>query len=125
MYGSSHVGILGGIIAPTNDDQILQLDLLKTDYYHAPAYPTFLYYNPHAEPKAVMIDFGREGKDLYDAVTHRFLKKNVRGKTSLTLSADAAMVVVVAPARTKMTRTGQKTLLDGIVVDYNSGSTGQ
>ena len=53
LYGSSHVGILGGIVRPTNVDGILQLDLLKTDYFHADAYPTYLYYNPHAAEKSV------------------------------------------------------------------------
>ena len=39
LYGSSHVGILGGIISPTNVSGILQLDLLKTDYFHDPHIP--------------------------------------------------------------------------------------
>ncbi|MGD9636131.1 MAG: hypothetical protein AB7U97_22815, partial [Pirellulales bacterium] len=43
LYGSSHVGILGGMVRTTNVEGILQLDLLKTDYFHAAAHPTFLY----------------------------------------------------------------------------------
>ena len=38
LYGSSHVGIFGGIIDKTNVEGILQLDLLATDYYHNDAY---------------------------------------------------------------------------------------
>jgi len=34
LYGSAHVGNLGGIIKPTNLEKILRLDLLKTDYSH-------------------------------------------------------------------------------------------
>ena len=75
LYGSSHVGILGGIIKPTNVEHILQLDLLKTDYFHAEAYPTFLYYNPHASAKTVEIDVGPEAKDIYDAVSDRVSSK--------------------------------------------------
>ncbi len=41
LYGSSHVGILGGIIDTTNVEGILRLDALKTDYYHSKAYPTY------------------------------------------------------------------------------------
>jgi hypothetical protein len=49
LYGSSHVGILGGIIDTTNVEMILQLDLLKTDYYHDDAYSSYLYFNPYNE----------------------------------------------------------------------------
>ena len=37
LYGSSFVGIYGGIIKKTNIEGILQLDCLVTDYYHRPA----------------------------------------------------------------------------------------
>jgi len=45
------VGILGGIIDTTIVEKILQLDLLKTDYFHDASYPTFLYFNPFNENK--------------------------------------------------------------------------
>ena len=98
LYGSSHVGILGGIIKPTNVEHILQLDLLKTDYFHAEAYPTFLYYNPHTSAKTVEIDVGPEARDIYDAVSDKFLQKNARGLRALTIPADTARIVVLAPA---------------------------
>ncbi|MBT8400331.1 MAG: laminin G, partial [Rhodothermia bacterium] len=37
LYGSSHAGILGGIVDTTEVPGLLRLDLLKTDYYAAPA----------------------------------------------------------------------------------------
>ena len=33
LYSSTSVGVFGGIIAKTNDDKILALDCLKTDYF--------------------------------------------------------------------------------------------
>ena len=39
LYGSSHVGLMAACIGATNDEKILQLDLLATDFFHAPAYP--------------------------------------------------------------------------------------
>ena len=88
LYGSSHVGILGGIIKPTNVEGILQLDLLKTDYFHAKAYPTYLYYNPHASAKTVEIEVGPEATDIYDAVSDQFLQQNVRGRAQFAIPAD-------------------------------------
>ena len=46
LYGSSHVGYLAAIINNTNIEGILQLDLLKTDFYKQEAFPTYLYFNP-------------------------------------------------------------------------------
>ncbi len=62
LYGSSHVGIFGGIIDTTNISMILKLDLLKTDYFHKDAFPSFLYYNPYPSEKSVAIDVGNAVK---------------------------------------------------------------
>lgn len=121
LYGSSHVGYLGGIVRTTNVAEVLQLDLLKTDWYHDRAYPTYLYFNPHAEAKGVELDVGSRPRDLYDAVGNRFLRKGCRGRTAVEVPADAAVVVVVCPAAGKLVRDGRKTRIDGVIVDYRSG----
>ncbi len=118
LYGSSHVGILGALVAPTNVEKILRLDLLKTDYFHAPAYPTYLYYNPYESPQTVEITTGSEPNDLYDAVGHRFLERNVHQTGAVTIQPDSALVVVIAPANGRVTQDGKKRLLNGVVVDY-------
>jgi len=122
LYGSSHVGIFGGIIKPTNDEKILQLDCLVTDYFHETAYPTYLYYNPYNIAKTIEIDVGQDLKDLYDATTNDFLVTNDSGLVSFTLPANSAAVVVVAPANGTITYDGNKTLINGVVVDYISNS---
>jgi hypothetical protein len=102
---------------------ILQLDCLATDFFHDRAYRTYLYYNPYDVTKEVQINVGPKVRDLYDAATDRFLKKNVKGLSSFPLAADTAAVVVVAPAKGTITRKGNKRLINGLVVDYvNSGS---
>jgi hypothetical protein len=120
LYGSSHVGILGGIVKPTNVEKILQLDLLKTDYFHGPAYPTFLYYNPHARPKSVKLDAGPEARDFYDAVSNDFVQRKARGAISISIPPHSARVLVTAPAGGQLTRDGERTLINGVVVDYVS-----
>jgi len=118
LYGSSHVGILGGIIQRTNVEGILQLDLLKTDYYHAQAYPTFLYYNPYASAKIVEIELGPAATDVYDAVTNEFLQQNVRGRAQVAIPADSARIVVLTPAGAKLRRDGKRTLVGEVVVRF-------
>jgi hypothetical protein len=119
LYGSSHVGILGGIVSRTDDEKILQLDLLKTDYYHDKAYPTSLYYNPYDVEKSVEIDVAPgSARDLYDAVRHRFLLKNVTGRTSFPIPADSAVVLVLAPSNGRIVREGGKTTINEVIVDH-------
>lgn len=118
LYGSSHVGILGGIIKPTNVEKILQLDLLKTDYFHAQAYPTYLYYNPYTSTKTVEINVGSESRDIYDAVSNQFLQKNVQGRARITIPSDTAKIVVLTPVGGKILREGKRTVIDNVVVRY-------
>jgi hypothetical protein len=118
LYGSSHVGILGGIIMPTNVEGILQLDLLKTDYFHASAYPSYLYYNPHSSEKSVDLDVGTAACDVYDAVSEQFIQKGVQGLVHFTIPADAAMVIVLAPTGGKLRQDGKRTLIDNVVVRW-------
>jgi hypothetical protein len=118
LYGSSHVGILGGIIKRTNVEEILQLDLLKTDYFHAQAYPTFLYYNPHVSAKIVEVELGSEARDIYDAVSDQFLQKNVRGRARINIPSDTALVVVLTPGGGKVLREGGRTVINDVIVRY-------
>ena len=118
LYGSSHVGILGGIIKSTNVEGILQLDLLKTDYFHAKAYPTYLYYNPHTSTETVEIDVGSEARDIYDAASDQLIQKDVHGLAHFIVLADTARVIVLAPAGGEFRREGKRTLIDNVVVRW-------
>ncbi|HEV2830154.1 MAG TPA: hypothetical protein VGW76_21320 [Pyrinomonadaceae bacterium] len=118
LYGGSYVGFFGGIVRRTNVEMILQLDCLATDFFHDRAYPTYLYYNPYDVAKEVQIDVGPGARDLYDAATNSFLKKNLKGVSTFSLAADTAAVIVMAPAGGTITRKGNKRLINGVVVDY-------
>lgn len=121
LYGSSHVGIFGGIIDTTNVPMILKLDLLKTDYFHDTAYPSFLFFNPYPEIKVVEFNAGAEPVDIYDAASNQFLLSGVNGTIELALPADAAVVAVLVPAGGSVTYELDKMLVNGVVVDYASG----
>ena len=123
LYGSSHVGILGGIIDTTNVEKILMLDLLKTDYFHKDAYPSYLIYNPYSEDKIVNVNFGNDQHDIYDVVSKTFLKNGVSGPTTITIPSDAAIIAIFLPSGGNITYDLDKMLINGIIVDYHSGQT--
>lgn len=120
LYGSSYAGMLAAIVRPTNVPRILQLDCLATDFFHDKAWPTFLCFNPYPEARAFEFQVGAGLSDIYDAVSQRFQQRNVRGVARLSLPADSAAVLVVAPAGGKLTHAGNKVLVNGIVVNYNA-----
>jgi hypothetical protein len=121
LYGSSHVGILGGIIDTTNVKMILRLDLLKTDYFQNMAYPTFLYFNPYTNNQTVDIDVGDGTHDLYDAVSNNFLSTGVSGVISINIPGDQAVQVVITPSDGNISYDLDRMLINGIVIDYRAG----
>ena len=123
LYSSSHVGILGGIIKKTNVEKILQLDLLKTDYFADAAYPSYLFFNPFAEEKMVDVPTGSGSHDIYDAVSNKIINTGVSGLTSVRIPADEALLVVVLPAGGTVSYDLEHMLVNGIIADYRSGQT--
>ncbi|UCD50845.1 MAG: hypothetical protein JSW27_25385 [Phycisphaerales bacterium] len=118
LYGSSFVGVFGGIIETTNVPGILQLDCLATDYFAAASWPTFLYYNPYPEARTVEIDVGPEDKNVYDAIANSFLLTNVAGQASFTIDADSAVLAVVTPTQGTVHRRGNQLLIGDTVIDF-------
>ncbi|WP_264564475.1 hypothetical protein [Flavobacterium sp. N3904] len=120
VYGSAHVGIFGSIIKTTNVEGILQLNLLATDFFHDKAYPSFLYYNPYTTDKTVSLKIGKDKKvNLYNTVSGTFVAKNVSASANIKIGALNSAVIVVVPANGKITYSGSKMLVNGVVVDYN------
>ncbi len=123
LYGSSHVGILGGIIDTTNVEGILQLDVLKTDYFHDKAYPTFLFFNPYSTEKLVNVNVGSSSVDVYDVVSKTFILKGVSGLTNIPVPANSAVLAVYTPAGGAKSYNLKQFLVNGVVVDYQSNNS--
>src|ERR1035437_5374907 len=121
LYGASHVGIFGGIIDTTNVEGILKLDLLKTDYYHTSAFPTYLFYNPYVGSQQIQFNTGTGQHDLYHAVSNAFLQHNISGVVNIPVPANSAIVVVITPSGGTITYNLNKTLSNGVIIDYNNG----
>ncbi len=120
LYGSSHVGILGGIIDTTNVAGILRLDVRRTDYFGDSTFPCYLYYNPHAEDTLVVVETGPGQHSLYDAVSNSTVQTGVSGDVSVSVPANTAMLISVIPAGGTVTYEQGRMLVNGLVVDYSS-----
>lgn len=118
LYSTSSIGYLGSILEKTNEEKILKLDLLKTDFFRDTAYPSYLFFNPFAVAKSVQIDAGAAPTDVYDALTETFLAQNVTGPIALSIPADQAISIVLAPAGGTITYENNKMMINGVVVDY-------
>jgi len=121
LYGSSHVGMLGGIVSSTNIEGILQLDLLKTDFYRNEAFPTYLYYNPYTSSREVQLDLGGSSYDIYECTTNQFLNYNQTGQYVLSLPPGQARVIVLVPVGLEITYNFNHTHAGSVVIDYLNG----
>lgn len=112
VYSSSPVGIFGAIIKETNVEGILQLNCNATDFYADRTYPTYLYYNPHAEAKKV--DFVTDkAVDLFDIISKKYVAKNIATTSQFEIPADKAEIIVVLPAGTNLELVDGKIVADG------------
>ena len=93
LYGSSHAGLLGGMISPTDVEGIVKIDLLKTDWFHDAAEPAFLIFNPFDGPKTIAFDAGNSACDMFDRVTGEFIRRNVHGPVPVVIAAKAALLI--------------------------------
>ncbi|SMO88855.1 Por secretion system C-terminal sorting domain-containing protein [Saccharicrinis carchari] len=121
LYGSSHVGTLAAIIDTTNIEGILQLDLLKTDYFGQEAFPSYLYYNPFEQAHSVNFYLPEGTFKLYDAISNQFIGHGQSGVSSIELSAGSAVMIVIVPQEAEIEYTNNKTIANGVIIDFNNG----
>lgn len=103
LYGSSHVGMMGALVSPTDVEGILQIDCLASDYFHGPAYPSYLAYNPYPEPRRVSLRRADRASTasvrLYDSVSGAFVTAATADQSIVVeLGADTAALLVEVPA---------------------------
>lgn len=120
IYGGAHVGYLAALIEPTNQAYIQQIDLLATDFFHAPAYPTYLYYNPEARPYHVRISLPETPHDLYDAGSHTYIARTVTLNFELPLPEKSARVLVIIPSGMDTQTSGALRTVNGRIIDFHA-----
>ena len=120
-YSGASVGVLASLCAPTDVQAVLQADLLATDRFHAPAFPAFLVYNPHAEsvsaklavPGCALVHFAAAAVPavglcaVADRATGRVLARGIApgAAVSIDVPPDTALVIELVP-ETPVPRSG-------------------
>tara|TARA_B110000503_G_C7078272_1_gene383936 strand:- start:94 stop:1281 length:1188 start_codon:yes stop_codon:yes gene_type:complete len=118
VYGSGHVGIAGAIISKTNVENILQLDLLATDFYKDKAYPSYLFYNPNPEVKEVIISTGNQELKIYEAMQRAFIAKNVTSSFTFKVDKENSSFIVLVPQDAKIMEKEGKLYANDVVIDF-------
>lgn len=118
VYGSGHVGIAGSIISKTNIENILQLDLLATDFYKGSAFPSYLYYNPNSEAKEVTISTGKKEIKVYDAMQRAFIAENIKNNFTFSIAKEHSVLLVSVPQKAIISEKAGKLYADDVVIDY-------
>ena len=122
FYSSGPMGMFSSIVGETNVPEILCFDLLKTDFEHGAAYPTYLLYNPLNEAKDVIMPLpGEDRCDVWDAVGGAYLAKNVQGEAAFKMAADQAAMPVLLPVGAELTEKDGRTEANGVTVRYAGG----
>ena len=122
VYGSGHVGIFGGIVKESNVKGILGLDLLATDFYHAKAFPTYLFYNPYDASKGIRFEVPEKGTrvDLYDLVSQKFLARSVTSAVKVKVDGQQSVVLVCVPAGLQTVVKEGRLMAGDVVLDYHA-----
>jgi len=115
------VGILGAIAKRTDVEGILQLDLLATDFYKDDAFENYLIYNPYNDIRTVQITLHRGTWDIYDAISNGVIFNAVSNTATLTVPAISSLMTVYIPTGSEIFYELNKALVDGVVIDYNTG----
>ena len=119
VYGSGHVGIAGAIIDTTDVPGILKLDCLATDFYRADAYPTYLLYNPYEASKTVRYTCqGTEKVDLYDALSHQVIARDVTSESAIEIPAQQSILIVEIPSGSLVEERDGTYYVEDVVVAY-------
>ncbi len=103
IYGSTLVGVFGGLVTKTDDERILRTDLTKADSLSESSYQSYLYYNPYDETKETSVK-ADEACDVFDITNNRYIAKNVCGDVSFSLPPRDSVIIKLLPVDSKVIR---------------------
>lgn len=118
VYGSGHVGIAGSIISRTSVENILQLDLLATDFYRSASFPSYLYYNPNLEIKEVTISVGQNEVKIYDTIKRAFISHGTKGDFTFKIGKEDSSVLVFVPVNAEIKIKNGALYADNVIIDF-------
>ena len=121
LYGSSHVGYLGAVVATTDVEGILQLDLNATDFSGNKKYPVYALFNPYTGSKTVHLSLPAGSYDIYDAISETKLVLNASGTFAISLDAGSVVLLTYLPAGTATEEDDGRLYAGADVIDYHYG----
>lgn len=134
FYSGAETGYLASILSKTTSSSILQWDLLKTDFNHPKAFPTYLIYNSNTVSTSFKLDMTKIRAEygaqfningvyhLFDAVSDTWVGSGLTSMNpTLRVGADRSMVLVVVPAGAVPAVVNGKHIdsVSGTVIDYH------
>lgn len=118
LYGGASVGYLAALVAETEVEGVLRLDLRVTDAFRGPSFPSYLVYNPTAADATISVPLPFGSYDVYDAAADAFLARGVSGRPSVTIPPDRARVLVFPTAGGAETTADGVRRVNGVAIDY-------
>ncbi|MGC4021757.1 MAG: hypothetical protein QM734_07345 [Cyclobacteriaceae bacterium] len=89
-------------------------------FYHEKSFPTYLYYNPYDSIKSVCFYNTQKDKvDLYDALTHSYLKKEISEEGCFEIAPKSSRLLVILPSGSKMLHENGADKVQSAVVAFN------
>ncbi len=122
LYSSSSVGYLAGLLDTTDVPMILKLDLNKTDFFQKNSYPSFLLFNLYDIDTTVHFTLPDGIYNIYESIWNGFIASGVSSVADISIPANSAIVIVLTPTNGNIEYVLDKLIIDGKVVDYNSGN---
>ncbi|MEK6552158.1 MAG: LamG-like jellyroll fold domain-containing protein [Bacteroidota bacterium] len=122
LYSSSSVGYLAGLLDTTNIPMILKLDLNKTDFFQKKSYPSYLLFNPYNKDTTVQFSLPEGVYNIYETISNSFIGTGLSSIATVSIPANSALVIVLTPTGGNVEYVLNKLILNGNVVDYNSGN---
>ena len=119
LYSGSGVGYLAAVVEKTNIPEILQIDLNKTDFYGANAFPSWLYFNPTTASQQVTVNLPPGTFGIYDAITETVLNASVTGTYQLTVPAGETRLIRLFVAGLVTESRNGKLYIGTDVLDYH------
>jgi len=123
IYGGAYALAWGELVKPTEDEQILQLNVSRSDFLCSGAFASYLYYNPRDTSKDVTLKLEDGRFDIYDLEEHRFISKKQRHAVSLSIPSLGARVVVIVPSDAHLTVEQGRLLGNSLPIDYRHRAT--
>ncbi len=98
LYSGSGVGYLASVTDTTNVDEILQIDLNKTDFYGDNSLVSYLYFNPATNPKQVKVDLPTGTYGVYEAISETVLFPIASSSIELIIPSGEVRLISIYPA---------------------------